>query len=59
MAISRLLLLLAPALLAGQALAHGGAHSQAPEVDADADWATRHLAGKAPSPSISKPLYLF
>lgn len=30
------------------ALAHGGAHQKPLQVDPNADWATRHMAGKIP-----------
>jgi hypothetical protein len=56
MTITRLLTVCVAAIaLAGGAAAHGGggAHQKPIEVAADADWATRHMAGKFSSiPSI-------
>lgn len=49
MSASRSISLLGLALVFLSALkvsAHGGGHEQAP-IAADADWATRHMAGKA------------
>lgn len=46
MAIARLLQCYALSLaLASLAMAHGGEHQKPIEVAADADWATRHMAG--------------
>lgn len=48
MAVLRKTLNICALLSMGVALvsAHGGAHQKPLEVDPDADWATRHMAGK-------------
>ena len=51
MAIRRIFQICAASALASLATAHGGEHQKPIQVDADADWATRHMAGKPP-PSV-------